>query len=236
MSNFMCCIWWFLAGLLVGWLLWQLFDKFFRRDGEPAGVRLQRELDSANAKFSGLQAELNTSRTSLTTKANELSGLHNQFNLKSEEATKLNGDLTGLRALIGERDAEISRLRASLNATENKANVSAAAAAAATGLATAAGFGFTAQKNGKDDLIIIEGIGPKINELLLAAGIDTFRKLADAPIAQVQQILDAAGPHFRLANPTSWAKQSDMCARADWATLRKYQDDLTAGVDKKDNT
>ncbi|MBL8309497.1 MAG: hypothetical protein JNL19_03645 [Burkholderiales bacterium] len=33
MSGLMCCVWWFLLGLLLGWLLHWLFDKFFRRGG-----------------------------------------------------------------------------------------------------------------------------------------------------------------------------------------------------------
>jgi hypothetical protein len=44
--------------------------------------------------------------------------------------------------------------------------------------------------------------------------------------------LDAAGPHYRLANPASWAKQSGLAANNKWAELRKLQDDLTAGVKK----
>jgi predicted flap endonuclease-1-like 5' DNA nuclease len=87
------------------------------------------------------------------------------------------------------------------------------------------------QKNGQDDLIIIEGIGPKIKELLHADGIKTFEALAQAPISRIQGILDAAGPNFRLAKPASWARQAAMCAAGDWASLRKYQDELVAGVD-----
>ena len=63
------------------------------------------------------------------------------------------------------------------------------------------------------------------------AGNATIAKLAAAPAATVQQILDAAGPNFRLANPGSWAKQAALCVSGDWAALRKLQDELIAGVD-----
>jgi predicted flap endonuclease-1-like 5' DNA nuclease len=266
MSSLSCCLWWFVAGLLAGWLLWQLFDKLFRRDGDAAGVRLQRDLDSAHSRFNGVQSEITSSKAALTAKNDELSKMQADFGRRNDEVTKLNSDVNNVRTTMSERDKEITRLKgeldsaqknaqhqkdeadrraasvstlqAEINALKNRASsaetVAAAAsltAAAATGLATAAGFGFNPQKGGKDDLIIIEGIGPKINEILVSAGIDTFAKLAATPIERVQQLLDDAGPNYRLANPASWAKQSALCARADWAALRKYQDDLVAGVD-----
>jgi predicted flap endonuclease-1-like 5' DNA nuclease len=90
--------------------------------------------------------------------------------------------------------------------------------------------GFTVR--GMDDLEIIEGIGPKIAGLFHDAGIHMFWELEQTPIARMQEILDAAGPHYRLANPASWANQSGLAANNKWAELRKLQDDLTAGVKK----
>jgi predicted flap endonuclease-1-like 5' DNA nuclease len=85
---------------------------------------------------------------------------------------------------------------------------------------------------GEDDLQVIEGIGPKICGLLNAAGIYTFKQLADSPVEKVQAILDAAGPRFKLANPASWAQQSRLCATGDWAGFKKLTDELVAGVAK----
>ena len=36
MSSFACYWPWLLGGAFLGWTLWQLFDRFFRRDGEAA--------------------------------------------------------------------------------------------------------------------------------------------------------------------------------------------------------
>jgi predicted flap endonuclease-1-like 5' DNA nuclease len=94
--------------------------------------------------------------------------------------------------------------------------------------AKAAGFAV----RGMDDLEVIEGIGPKIAGLFHDAGIHMFWELAQTPQAKMQEILDAAGANYRLANPASWAKQSDLAANNKWAELRKLQDDLTAGVKK----
>jgi predicted flap endonuclease-1-like 5' DNA nuclease len=90
--------------------------------------------------------------------------------------------------------------------------------------------GFTVR--GMDDLEIIEGIGPKIAGLFHDAGIHMFWELAETPIARMQAILDAAGPNYKLANPSTWATQSNLAAKNRWAELRMLQDELNAGVKK----
>jgi predicted flap endonuclease-1-like 5' DNA nuclease len=143
------------------------------------------------------------------------------------------GDAAGvrLRAEVETLNRRVAELTARLGEAETRAKSAGTAALAASGMAAAAAFGFTPQKNGQDDLELIEGIGPKISSLLQEAGIDTFAKLAAAPAATVQQVLDTAGPNFRLANPGSWARQAALCVKGDWAALRKLQDELIAGVD-----
>ena len=92
--------------------------------------------------------------------------------------------------------------------------------------AKTAGFGV----KGADDLEIIEGIGPKIAELLRQAGIRSFAQLADTPTARIQSVLDAGGGQYRIANPGTWAEQADLAARNRWSALRALQDELVAGV------
>ena len=82
---------------------------------------------------------------------------------------------------------------------------------------------------GKDDLLIIEGIGPKIGELLAAAGIDTFQKLASADQAALKSILEKGGKSFQLANPETWPQQASLCTKGRWDDLKKLQDLLVAG-------
>jgi predicted flap endonuclease-1-like 5' DNA nuclease len=81
-----------------------------------------------------------------------------------------------------------------------------------------------------DDLVIIEGIGPKIAELLRRHGIDSFDRLARSDVATLWSILDRGGPRFKLANPGTWSEQALYCVREDWAGLKRYQDELYAGV------
>jgi predicted flap endonuclease-1-like 5' DNA nuclease len=80
-----------------------------------------------------------------------------------------------------------------------------------------------------DDLKKIEGIGPKIAELLNQAGIRTYSKLAETDVDQLEQILTDAGTRYRLADPTSWPEQANLAVAGDWDALNELQDKLTAG-------
>lgn len=78
-----------------------------------------------------------------------------------------------------------------------------------------------------DDLTKIEGIGPKINGVLQEAGIKTFADLAQADIAHLRQILDAAG--LRVNDPTTWPEQAALAAAGQWTELQQLQANLDAG-------
>jgi predicted flap endonuclease-1-like 5' DNA nuclease len=94
--------------------------------------------------------------------------------------------------------------------------------------AAASASGFNVK--GMDDLEVIEGIGPKIAELFHKEGIKMFWQLAETSKARMQEVLDNAGPAFRMAKPDTWARQSALAAGNRWAELRKFQDELTGGV------
>ena len=106
----------------------------------------------------------------------------------------------------------------------------AAPAAMVIDLAAAKAAGFTLKN--ANDLTIVEGIGPKINELFHNAGIKTFTQLAAASVPQMRKILDDGGSRFRIANPGTWAQQAALAAANKWAELKKLQDDLSGGVKK----
>jgi predicted flap endonuclease-1-like 5' DNA nuclease len=85
----------------------------------------------------------------------------------------------------------------------------------------------------QDDLKAVEGIGPKIEGLLHAADIKTWRALSETPVAKIQEVLTAAGSRFALADPGTWPEQAGMAADGKWDELQKYQDFLNAGKAKK---
>ncbi len=84
----------------------------------------------------------------------------------------------------------------------------------------------------KDDLEIIEGIGPKIAQVLVANGITTFAQLADANADAITAMLKASGGRFGLANPASWAEQSALLRDGKMDEFKALTDALVGGVKK----
>lgn len=80
-----------------------------------------------------------------------------------------------------------------------------------------------------DDLKKIEGIGPKIAEILASKGYETFAKLGDAKVDDLKAILEEAGSRYKMHDPTTWPEQSKMAAEGKWDELKVWQDELDGG-------
>ena len=80
-----------------------------------------------------------------------------------------------------------------------------------------------------DDLKVIEGIGPKAAEVLVAAGISTFAELSKTSAEKVKEILDAAEAKVQHLDPTTWAQQAQLAADGKWDELKTLQDELNGG-------
>jgi predicted flap endonuclease-1-like 5' DNA nuclease len=81
------------------------------------------------------------------------------------------------------------------------------AAEAASGAAAAAVEEAAVVIDG-DDLTKISGVGPKTASILAGAGITTYAQLAAATDAGLREILESAGPRYRLLDPTTWPDQA----------------------------
>ena len=81
----------------------------------------------------------------------------------------------------------------------------------------------------KDDLKIVEGIGPKIEELFHNAGIKTWKDLAETTVEKCQQILNDAGNRYKMHQPESWPNQSEMAYLGKWNELKEWQDSVIGG-------
>ncbi len=81
-----------------------------------------------------------------------------------------------------------------------------------------------------DDLTKIEGIGPKISEVLRNAGVTSFAILAALTSDDVREKLIAADAGLGVHNPTTWPAQAKMAADGEWEKLKAWQDELQGGV------
>ncbi len=80
-----------------------------------------------------------------------------------------------------------------------------------------------------DDLTMVEGIGPKIAELLADDGIATFSALAAASRDRLAGILERAGSRYRMHDPSTWPEQAALAAARRWSDLADLQDRLSGG-------
>jgi predicted flap endonuclease-1-like 5' DNA nuclease len=80
-----------------------------------------------------------------------------------------------------------------------------------------------------DDLKVIEGIGPAIEKLMNEAGIGTWRRMSNTDPAVLSDILNEAGPRFRIHDPGTWPRQAGLLADGMWDDFRQLTDDLKGG-------
>jgi len=84
-------------------------------------------------------------------------------------------------------------------------------------------------KGEPDELTKVEGIGPKVSELLNGSGIATFQNLADASADSIKETLTEAGGVFASMDPTTWPQQAALAAAGQWDELQTLQDKLDGG-------
>ena len=190
---------------------------------------------SAYHKVGSLRASV----ASLTTSNNDLNA---QVGTLSAEGTDLRVKLTQLEAELEHRAAQLSKAKNDLliaeserNTFEGKLKACEAAAATADGTTKTAAavpipvFLFAGKKYKQDDLKIVEGIGPKIEELFHSHDIKTWKTLSETDPERLKEILVAAGPNFQIHDPSTWPAQAGMADRGEWDALKKWQDELDAG-------
>ena len=86
--------------------------------------------------------------------------------------------------------------------------------------------GTLGQNEPLDDLKVIEGIGPKIQEIFYGAGIKNYRQLADTPVDKLREVLAVA--HIP-GDPTTWPEQAKLAAEGRLDDLVNLQKELKGG-------
>lgn len=192
----------FLLGLLLGYILWYRWRKLY--------MELQVEHDRLKAQHLDLEKDHASLRYKLEQMEKENSNLHNKVR-------SLEGDVSGLKFKLEKSLADLAAATSS--------------AAIASGTTISMGRTVTFAPPEPDDLKKIEGIGPKIEKLCNGIGVWTFAQLADTAVGTLQEMLDAAGPAYRTADPGTWPKQAKLAAEGKWDELKEYQDFLAGGKD-----
>lgn len=79
----------------------------------------------------------------------------------------------------------------------------------------------------KENLTLIEGVGPIIQDVLYNNKISTFKQLSNTPAYKIKEILDANDLHAH--SPKTWPKQAELAHHNKWDELRKWQEELMGG-------
>lgn len=88
------------------------------------------------------------------------------------------------------------------------------------------------KKFNENDLKIIEGIGPKIEELFKTSGILTWKALSETSIDRCREILSKAGERFQIHDPSTWPRQAKLCYEGKWQELKDWQGILDGGRER----
>jgi len=83
-----------------------------------------------------------------------------------------------------------------------------------------------------DDLTKIEGIGKKLEEVLNAVGIKTYKALSKLNADDIKAMLITANPRYKMHNPTFWAQEAALAAAGKWDELQGLQAEIKAGKKK----
>lgn len=153
-----------------------------------------------------------------------LIGKMNSGSLQSE-LDKLSTKNHTLEANLKSCNAKLNELEMSNSRMANAASTAAALMTFNASEAKAI-FGRTVKEN---DLTIVEGIGPKIQELFHKHGIHSWKALSEATVESCQKILDDGGEAYKIHDPGTWPKQAKMAYEGRWKELFDWQEELDGG-------
>ena len=175
-------------------------------------------INKLNARIEELEANLKACRARLSGLEGDLSDCH-------AKRASLDSDLTLLRGRLKEGGINVKGL--------SDVDLSSSSTVAATAKSSGSRSGVSSNKFAalkEDNLQVIEGIGPKMNDVLRKHGIKTWTELAASTPEGLRAILDKENPtRYRIIDPKTWPKQAGMAASGDWDGLISYQKDLDTG-------
>ena len=79
------------------------------------------------------------------------------------------------------------------------------------------------------ELQAVEGIGPKISQVLADHGVHNLATLAQTQVERLQEILSEAGARYKLADPATWPEQAKIGVSDGMKALKGFQKSLKGG-------
>ncbi len=85
-----------------------------------------------------------------------------------------------------------------------------------------------------DNLKVLDGVGPKLAEVLAESGYATYDSIASATVDQLQAVLEKAGSRYKAFDPTDWPQQAKLAAEGKMDELKELQAKLKADDQEKE--
>ena len=192
----------------------------YKSQHETSGSDNSAELDALKAKNSSLQAELDAA-------------------LAANTSDDLSAEIAALKSKNSSLETDLAACLASKSSGVDT-GLGFAAGAATSAVASGPELSFDAaaaklvfgKKIKADDLKLVEGIGPKIEELFNQNGVHTWYQLSTTSVDRCKEILRSGGKRFDLHNPTTWPQQANLAFEGKWEELNALQDRLDGGIDR----
>jgi predicted flap endonuclease-1-like 5' DNA nuclease len=203
LAQLPCFIWFalipLLIGILIGWLL---------RQGRISS--LSASLDQQKKELEGARSELNTKSAEFTS-----------LKYRHDDLEK---DNRGLRTSLNSAQADLELYRSRIQELESKLGVEASPLLGAQGATKV--YKDYDQIFSNTNLQVIEGIGPKIEEVLKGNDVNSWEDIASKSEEELRAVLAKGGEAYRIHNPSTWPKQAQMAADGEWEKLIEYQKGL----------
>jgi predicted flap endonuclease-1-like 5' DNA nuclease len=141
-----------------------------------------------------------------------------------DRIAKLQADLEACRKSRVSLESDLKTTQASL-----ASSLTAASTGTLVAFDAAAAKAVFGKKIKENDLTVVEGIGPKIQELFHNHDVTTWKSLSECSIEKCQDVLRSGGDRFKMHNPGTWPEQAKMAYEGNWKQLLKWQDELDGG-------
>ncbi len=165
---------------------------------------------------------------------NRISKLEADLEACKAGRSKLETDLADCKSTRRQLEADLLNAKNAVSKSAASASsgiASSFAAGAATGVAfdgaaAKAAFGKTIKQ---DDLKVVEGIGPKIEQLFHNFDIKTWAALGSTSVEKCQEVLNSGGKRYEIHKPGTWPEQAKLASEGKWQKLKTWQDSLDGG-------
>lgn len=184
-------------------------------------VRLKQE---AEKERKALESEVNALNTQIVSLKMLLASARRGENLDKERKRKEDAATLPDAARLAELEGYAARFPALLKEVEELRSALEELSGAPP--ASTSSNEITAIHAATDELQLVEGIGPKIAEQLRKKGFRTWADVAGTEPKRLREVLDEAGDHFHMHDPTTWPEQCKLMVENRWEELRKYQGKL----------